>query len=179
MATKNFNNELVGFEVKDIKDILAAKSLGLGICRENADFFDEYVIYEDEDGEEVEREPTEDEKMNRIMQAMKDGEKIYATCSIPRDTTLVKATNTILQSDFYVKQGVYIIHDNKIVRAQVVKIQMVRSWSGANGQSVKTDTKYEVQYGEFGRVYNVVVGNDNIFESVEKLTEHLTSNIKG
>ena len=56
---------------------------------------------------------------------------------------------------------------------------MVRSWSGANGQSIKTESKYEVQYGEFGRVYNVIVGNDNIFESVEKLTEHLTSNIRG
>lgn len=179
METKNFHNVLVGFEVKDIKDILAAKSLGLEICSDDADFFDEYVIYEDEDGEEVGREPTEDEKMNRIMQAMKDGEKIYVTCAIPIGFTLVKATSTILQSEFYVTQDVYIIHDNKIVRAKVMKVQMVRSWSGANGQSVKTETKYEVQYREFGRVYNVVVGNDNIFESVEKLTEHLTSNVRG
>ena len=84
-----------------------------------------------------------------------------------------------LQSEFYVRQDVYILHDNRIIKAKVMKVQMVRSWSGANGQSIKTESKYEVQYGEFGRVYSVIVGNDNIFESVEKLTEHLTSNIRG
>ena len=179
METKNLLNGEIGFEVKDIKDILAAKSLGMGICNEDAYYFDEYTIEEDADGEEVEREPTEDEKMNRIIEGMKDGAKIYATCSIPGGYTLVAETNTIFQSDFYVRQDVYILHDNRIIKAKVVKVQMVRSWSGANGQSIKTESKYEVQYVEFGRMYNVIVGNDNIFESVEKLTEHLTSNIRG
>lgn len=53
MATKNLCNGEIGFEVKDIKDILAAKSLGMGICDENSYYFDEYIIEEDEDGEEV------------------------------------------------------------------------------------------------------------------------------
>ena len=36
METKNLLNGEIGFEVKDIKDILAAKSLGMGICNEDA-----------------------------------------------------------------------------------------------------------------------------------------------
>lgn len=179
METKNLYNGEIGFEVKDIKDILAAKSLGLDICNEDGYYFDEYITKQDEDGIEYEREATEEEKTNRAIEELNNNGKVYATCKLPSEFTLVKQSNTILQSDFYVRQGVYILHDNRISKATVKKVQMVRSWSGANGQSIKTDVKYEVQYGEFGRVYNVVVDNDNIFESVEKLTEHLTSNIKG
>lgn len=179
METKNFENGQIGFEVKDIKDILAAKSLGFCLCNANGYYFDDDVTEQDEDGIDVDREPTEEEKTNRAIEELKDGCAVYAVvCWLPNHYKLVRDTATILQSEFYVTQDVYIIHDNKIVRAKVMKVQMAQSWSGANGQGIKTETKYEVEYGEFGRVYNVVVGNDNIFESVEKLTEHLTSNIR-
>lgn len=179
METKNFENGTIGFVVKDIKELLAAKSLGFFLVNARGEVFDENVTDQDEDGVDYEREPTEEEKTNQAIEELQDGCLVYAACWLPNYYELVKQTNTILQSEFYVRQDVYILHDNRIIKAKVVKVQMVRSWSGANGQSIKTESKYEVQYGEFGRVYTVIVGNDNIFESVEKLTEHLTSNIRG
>lgn len=125
MATKYFHSsEEIGFEVKDIKDILAAKSLGMGICNENAYYFDEYIIEEDEDGEEVEREPTEDEKINRIIEGMKDGAKIYATCRVPRGFRLVNDTSTIMQSDLYVGQHAFTMVDNKITEVKIIYISL-------------------------------------------------------
>lgn len=67
METKIFENGQIGFEVKDIKDILTAKSLGFTLCTENGYYFDDDVTEQDEDGIDVDREPTEEEKTNRAM----------------------------------------------------------------------------------------------------------------
>lgn len=124
METKNLLNGKIGFEVKDIKDILAAKSLGMGICDEDAYYFDEYIIEEDEDGEEVDREPTDNEITNRIIEGMKDGAKIYATCRVPKGFTLVNDTNTTLQSDLFVGQHAFAMVDNKITEVRIIYISL-------------------------------------------------------
>lgn len=124
METKKLLNGEIGFEVKDIRGILAAKALGMKICNENAYYFDEYICEIDEDGEEVEREPTDNEITNRIIEGMKDGAKIYATCRVPKGFTLVNATNTNLQSDLFVGQHAFTMVDNKITEVKIIYISL-------------------------------------------------------
>lgn len=179
METKNFENGQIGFEVKDIKDILTAKSLGFLLCTESGYYFDDDVTEQDEDGIDVDREPTEEEKTNRAIEELKDGCAVYATCWLPNHYELVRDTATILQSDFYVGQEVYFMQDNKIQKAKVTTIQICRTKRDKSG-SVTDSVRYKVQYDE--SKYNhpvVVLGEGEIFATKNEIIEHLSNNVLG
>ena len=72
------NSNVVGFEVATANDVIKAQELGLFICNKDEYYFDEYVTELDEDGIETEREATKDERMERIIKALKEGQQLYA-----------------------------------------------------------------------------------------------------
>lgn len=179
METKNFENGQIGFEVKDIKDILAAKSLGFHLCTGNGYYFDDDVTEQNEDGIEVDREPTEEEKTNRAIEELKDGCSVYAACWLPNHYELVRDTATILQSDFYVGQEVYFMQDNKIQKANITTIQICRTYRDKSG-SVTDSVRYKVQYDMNNYNHPVVTLDDGeIFATKDEIIEHLANNVLG
>lgn len=179
METKNFENGTIGFVVKDIKELLAAKSLGFFLVNARGEGFDEDVTDQDEDGVDYEREPTEEEKTNQAIEELQDGCLVYAACWLPNYYELVKQTDTILQSDFFVGQEVYFMQDNKIQKAKVVTIQICRTSTGDSG-SVSDSARYKVRYDKNSCSHPEVTLNDSeIFATKAEIIEHLTNNVLG
>lgn len=129
METKYFPmSETIGFEVKTAKDIFAAKELGMIIRNEDDYDFDDMVTNTNEDGEEEEREPTEDEMTNRAIELLNNGGKVYATI-YPSNYKLIDKRATTLQTNFYVGQQVYIMHENKIRELYVQRVILTTSYA--------------------------------------------------
>lgn len=177
METKNFDNGTIGFVVKDIKELLAAKSLGFFLVNARGEGFNEDVTDQDEDGIEYEREPTEEEKVNQAIEELQDGCLVYAACWLPNHYELVRDTATILQSDFYVGQEVYFMQDNKIQKGKVDTIQLCRALKDSSG-SVTNDARYKVKYYKKGCT-DVVLNDGEIFATKAEIIEHLTNNVLG
>ena len=96
---KNSND--VGFEVATANDIIKAQELGLYICNKDEDYFNSYVTELDEDGNETEREATKDERTERMIKALREGQHLYATFNFGNSgMRAVKDSATILASDF-------------------------------------------------------------------------------
>lgn len=113
----------VGVEVKSIQDVVKAQAAGLIItdecgCRYN------YWDVDEETGEE--REPTEQEIFDRIAKALADGETVHACMEIMDGLYIAKVYNTVMHTDFYVGQKVYLLRDNKIVEDEIIYITLVR-----------------------------------------------------
>lgn len=122
------NSNVVGFEVATANDVIKAQELGLFICNEDEYYFDEYVTELDEDGIETEREATKDERMERIIKALREGQQLYATFDFDDcGMKAVKKSATILASDFYVGQTVYTMQDNKIVSGTILYLSLSQS----------------------------------------------------
>mgnify|MGYP006878126660 FL=1 len=118
----------VGVEVKSIQDVVKAQAAGLIItdecgCRYN------YWDVDEETGEE--REPTEQEIFDRITKDLADDEHaVYACMEIMDGLYVAKEYNTVMHTDFYVGQKVYLLRDNKIVEDEIIYISLVRSKHG-------------------------------------------------
>ena len=127
MDTKTIaENGLVGYRVETIQQVIKAQEAGLSIIDKYGDAFNHLVEEEDCD-----REPTEAEIFERIQQAVKDGQEIYAAFYLDCGKVVPEA-NTTLQSKFFVGQYVYTMHDNKIVKAKIGTIQMAMGYRGRN-----------------------------------------------
>ena len=119
------NSNVVGFEVATANDVIKAQELGLFICNKDEYYFDEYVTELDEDGIETEREVTKDERMERIIKALKEGQQLYASLNF--DDSGMKAVRnsaTILASDFRIGQTVYTMLNDKIVSGTILYMSM-------------------------------------------------------
>lgn len=117
----------VGVEVKSIQDVVKAQAAGLIItdecgCRYN------YWDVDEETGEE--REPTEQEIFDRITKDLADEKAVYACMEIMDGLCIAKEYNTVMHTDFYVGQNVYLLRDNKIVEDEIIYISLVRSKHG-------------------------------------------------
>ncbi len=124
---KEITDGFVGVEVKNIQDVVKAQAAGLIFVREDGWIFDDYI--EDEETEE-EREPTEQEIFERITKALADGEKVFA-CMELMDGLCVRETSiTIMHTNFFIGQKVYLLRDNKIVEDEIIYISLVRSKHG-------------------------------------------------
>lgn len=114
----------VGVEVKSIQDVVKAQAAGLIItdecgCRYN------YRDVDEETGEE--REPTEQEIFDRITKDLADDEHaVYACMEIMDGLYIAKEYNTVMHTDFYVGQKVYLLRNNKIVEDEIIYISLVR-----------------------------------------------------
>ena len=90
----------VGVEVKSIQDVVKAQAAGL-------------IITDD-----------------RIAKALADGETVHACMEIMDGLYIAKEYNTVMHTDFYVGQKVYLLRDNKIVEDEIIYISLVRSKHG-------------------------------------------------
>ena len=119
----NVYGNVVGVRVENIKDVVKAQAAGLLITNENGYGYD-YHIEDEKDG--VECEPTELEVFERIAKDINEGNKVYACMKLSQDLCVMEETNTIIQSDFYVGQKVYTMHENKIVKGEIRYLSLSR-----------------------------------------------------
>lgn len=122
----NVFKNIVGVEVATIQDVVKAQSAGLYITGKDGWGYD-YDIEDEENGEE--RTPTEQEIFDRITKALAAGEKVYACMTLANDLCVTKNTNTIMQSNFFVNQNVYTLHENKIVMGEIIYFSLSRGKS--------------------------------------------------
>lgn len=122
----NVFKNIVGVEVATIQDVVKAQSAGLYITGKDGWGYD-YDIEDEENGEE--RTPTEQEIFDRITKALAAGKKVYACMTLANDLCVTKDTNTTMQSNFFVNQKVYTMHENKIVKGEIIYLSLSRGKS--------------------------------------------------
>lgn len=118
-------DNLVGFEVYTIQDVVKAQDAGLELINKGGMGYDYSVFIEDEDGEDAEREPTEQEVFERITKDLAEGDEVYACMGIADDWSVQEKAATTMRTNFYVGQKVYLMRDNKIVEDEIIYINMV------------------------------------------------------
>lgn len=113
---------MVGVEVENIQDVVKAQEIGFYLSDEQGTGYDYTIMREDEEGNEVECEPTEQEIFERVSTALADGEKVYACMTLSPDWDVQRHANTHLTTNFYVGQKVFIMRDNKIAEKTISRI---------------------------------------------------------
>ena len=115
-------DNLVGFEVYTIQDVVKAQAAGLSLLDKDGLGY-EYEVINEESGEE--REPTEQEVFERINKDLSEGNEVYACMFIGDDWCVQEKAATTMRTNFYVGQKVYLMRDNKIVEDEIIYINMV------------------------------------------------------
>lgn len=154
MNTKNFGSGYVGIKINSISEIMKYNALKeqFSIWNEYEGTFDDDVEVTDDDGSVTEREPTENEKIERYLEAFNNGTVLYAVFHL--DCGLVFSDlPTTFQSKYAIGQQVFIMMDNKIVSGRIVFISL---------SDYEDDKKLYVDYhsrdiGE--KIYNIVSAN--------------------
>ena len=118
-------SNLVGVEINTIQDVVKAQAAGLKLINKDGIGYDYSVVIEDEDGEDAEREPTEQEGFERITKDLAEGDEVYACMGIADDWSVQEKAVTTMRTNFYVGQKVYLMRDNKIVEDEIIYINMV------------------------------------------------------
>lgn len=117
------SDNLVGFEVYTIQDVVKAQAAGLSLLNKNGLGY-EYEVINEESGEE--REPTEQEVFERITKDLAEGDEVYACMRIADDWSVQEKAATTMRTNFYVGQKVYLMRDNKIVEDEIIYIDLVK-----------------------------------------------------
>ena len=155
------NSNVIGFEVATANDVIKAQELGLYICNKDEDYFDDYVTELDEDGNEIEREATKDERTERMIKALREGQQLYATFNFDDSgMKAVKNSATILASNFRVGQTVYTMRNNKIASGTILYMSL-----SISEQKDKFYLDYRSQ-DLIGRVYSFCSKKAGIFQDV-------------
>lgn len=129
MKTNNavrLSDNLVGVEVNTIQDVVKAQAAGLELVNKDGIGYDYSVVIEDEDGDEIERDPTEQEVFERISEDITDGKEVYACMQIANDWCVRETANTTMNTNFYVGQKVYLMRDNKIVEDEIIYVTITK-----------------------------------------------------
>ena len=117
------SDNLIGFEVYTIQDVVKAQAAGLSLLNKDGLGY-EYEVINEESGEE--REPTEQEIFNRIAKDLAEDSEVYACMYIANDWCVQKRAATTMRTNFYVGQKVYLMRDNKIVEDEIIYIDLVK-----------------------------------------------------
>lgn len=117
------SDNLIGFEVYTIQDVVKAQAAGLSLLNKNGLGY-EYEVINEESGEE--REPTEQEVFERITKDLAEGDEVYACMRIADDWSVQEKAATTMRTNFYVGQKVYLMRDNKIVEDEIIYIDLVK-----------------------------------------------------
>ena len=174
MNTKVFDNDFIGFEVKDAKDVLAADSLGFSFCDEDGEYFDSEPVVDDD---EVERDPTGEEVINRVVDHIKANKVAYATMYAGScGYQLVESANTMAMSKLYIGQYVYVIHENKIKKAKICIIEFVRGLDSSGRVKDRVKCKINLFTGTYKQAY-IVVRDNELFETLQDALDFLASNV--
>lgn len=154
MNTKNFGSGYVGIKINSISEIMKYNALKeqFSIWNEYEGTFDDDVEVTDDDGNVTEREPTENEKIERILEAFNNGTVLYAVFQLDCGRVFSDLATTF-QSKYAIGQQVFTMKDNKIVSGRIVFISL---------SDYEDDKKLYVDYhcrdiGE--KIYNIVSAN--------------------
>lgn len=154
MNTKNFGNGYVGIKINSISEIMKYNALKeqFSIWNEYEGTFDDDVEVTDDDGNATEREPTENEKIERILEAFNNGTVLYAVFQLDCGRVFSDLATTF-QSKYAIGQQVFTMKDNKIASGRIVFISL---------SDYEDDKKLYVDYhcrdiGE--KIYNIVSAN--------------------
>lgn len=154
MNTKNFGSGYVGIKINSISEIMKYNALKeqFSIWNEYECAFDDDVEVTDDDGNVTEREPTENEKIERILEAFNNGTVLYAVFQLDCGRVFSDLATTF-QSKYAIGQQVFTMKDNKIVSGRIVFISL---------SDYEDDKKLYVDYhcrdiGE--KIYNIVSAN--------------------
>lgn len=154
MNTKNFGSGYVGIKINSISEIMKYNALKeqFSIWNEYEGTFDDDVEVTDDDGNVTEREPTENEKIERYLEAFNNGIVLYAVFQLDCGRVFSDLPTTF-QSKYAIGQQVFIMMDNKIVSGRIVFISL---------SDYEDDKKLYVDYhsrdiGE--KIYNIVSAN--------------------
>lgn len=154
MNTKNFGNGYVGIKINSISEIMKYNALKeqFSIWNEYECAFDDDVEVTDDDGNVTEREPTENEKIERILEAFNNGTILYAVFQLDCGRVFSDLATTF-QSKYAIGQQVFTMKDNKIVSGRIVFISL---------SDYEDDKKLYVDYhcrdiGE--KIYKIVSAN--------------------
>lgn len=151
---------MVGVEVENIQDVVKAQEIGFYLSDEQGNGYDYTIMREDEEGNEVECEPTEQEIFERVSAALADGEKVYACMTLSPDWDVQRHANTHLKTNFYVGQQVFLMRDNKIAEKTITRVILEDS---KEKECCKLLLKYDNAYTK---------GTD-VFVTKEELVESL------
>lgn len=151
---------MVGVEVENIQDVVKAQEIGFYLSDEQGNGYDYTIMREDEEGNEVECEPTEQEIFERVSAALADGEKVYACMTLSPDWDVQRHANTHLKTNFYVGQQVFLMRDNKIAEKTITRVILEDS---KEKECCKLLLKYDNAYTK---------GTD-VFATKEELVESL------
>ena len=119
------SDNLVGVEIYTIQDVVKAQAAGLKLINKDGIGYDYSVVIEDEDGEDAEREPTEQEVFERITKDLAEGDEVYACMGIADDWSVQEKAASTMRSNLYVGQRVCLMRDNKVVEDEIIYINMV------------------------------------------------------
>lgn len=154
MNTKNFGNGYVGIKINSISEIMKYNALKdiFSIWSEYEYTFDDDVEVTADDGKVTEREPTENEKIERYLEAFNNGIVLYAVFQLDCGRVFSDLPTTF-QSKYAIGQQVFIMMDNKIVSGRIVFISL---------SDYEDDKKLYVDYrsrdiGE--KIYRIVSAN--------------------
>lgn len=168
------NNVIALFKIESVKDIYTVNELHglLFVSNQYGDCFDYFEL----DKNDVETEPTEDQVLERELEAFHNGETLYA-CHYIGSNVVVPEKYTIMTTDINVGQTVYYMNDNKITSGQVNKIQICerRLWDNAKPTNrVQTLAQFEVACG----ATRITLYRDKIFTTKEEVVEYLSNHIE-
>lgn len=152
------SDNLVGIEVHTIQDVVKAQAAGLVFVNKDGIGY-EYWIEDEESGDE--REPTEQEIFDRIAKDLSEDSEVYACMYIANDWCVQERANTIMRTDFYVGQKVYLLRENKIVEDEIISISLVRS---KNGDECKFVLAYD--QGHYTKAKFVFPSKEKLIESL-------------
>lgn len=151
---------MVGVEVENIQDVVKAQEIGFYLSDEQGNGYDYTIMREDEEGNEVECEPTEQEIFERVSAALADGEKVYACMTLSPDWDVQRHANTHLKTNFYVGQQVFLMRDNKIAEKTITRVILEDS---KEKECCKLLLKYD----------NAYTKDRDVFATKEELVESL------
>lgn len=164
MNTKIFDDNRIGIKLGSVSEIMKYNALKgtFSICNEEDLYFDYPVDVKEEDGSTTEREPTESEELERILDAFKNGDTLYATFSIDCGKVVPNASTT-LQCDLGINQDVYMIKDNKIVEYYIHQIRLSKGYDKVNRkprgyEHIVANIRYRQQYILARRDMDSVIG---------------------
>ena len=158
-------NDIFGLELKSMQDVLNARSLGLHILPEGGE---EYLDrrYDEEEGC---RDATTDELIEDAQAAFKAVGKIYGIFDTPLDYRFVPAKATTMQSDFYVGQKVYVMHDNKITETTIKQLVLI---DGENSFPSSDTMASDFTSAFYGR-NNTTYSNEPTFKYLSREVERI------
>ena len=173
-AVRLYDN-MVGVEVCNIQDVVKAQAAGLVFVNNDGLYYYDYSVIEDEESGE-EREPTEQEIFDRIAKDLADDKEVYACMHIAEDWRVVTNTSTNLQSKFGIGQIVYTMHENKIVKGEIIHLVLSDGYLGEKAVNARySDMAEKVYYYLRDYATDSVILSQRVYYIQERIAKKLGS----